>query len=169
MRRSLLGLAAVSLALTALPALAETSPVLGACADVPGATTVTLAGLTTPVTASATPSPSLAAAPLPATSADTARTFQLDLSGEPVGTTATVTGVLTWGQFVNDFDLRMVTNDASGASQEVNPETMQAREETAVGAVGHCAKITISVRNYLAGPDTLSLALSGQVDEPYEE
>ncbi|MCW2607340.1 MAG: hypothetical protein JWO60_2033 [Frankiales bacterium] len=73
------------------------------------------------------------------------------------------------GPFVNDFDLRVVSGESSAASQAVNPQEREAREQTALGGVGHCAKVVASVQNYLAGPDSLVLALTPTVEEPLEE
>ena len=173
MRRTLVGLAAASLALTAVPALAADDAaepaLLPACADVPDGQRLTLAGVKTSASAATVPDPSLAAVPLPKVQPDATRTFVLDLAGQPVGSTASVGGVLTWGQFVNDYDLRVGSGDSSAVSQDVNPETMQAREETALGGVTHCATLTVTVRNYLAAPDTLALALTPTVEEPFAE
>lgn len=170
MRRTLLGLAAATVALTAVPALAAHEPaVLAPCPEVAGAERLTLAGLEQAVTAAVVPDPSLAAAPLPKVQPDAKRTVVLDLAGQPLGTTASIGGVLTWGQFVNDYDLRLAAGDNSAVSQDVNPETMQAREATTLGTVEHCSTVVVTVRNYLAAPDSLKLALKPTVDEDVEE
>lgn len=170
MRRTLVGLAAATLAVTAVPALAADEPALLApCADVADKDRLTLAGLEESVTAALVPDPSLAAAPLPKAQPDAKRTVVLDLAGQAVGSTASVGGVLTWGQSVNDYDLRLASGDSSAVSQEVNPETMAAREETALGGVEHCATVVVTVRNYLAAPDSLALALTAAVEEPLED
>lgn len=175
MRRTLLGLAAATVALTAVPALAADEPVAGEpavlapCEGVAAADRLTLAGLEQPVAAAVVPDPSLAAAPLPKVQPDTKRTVVLDLAGEPVGTTASIAGVLTWGQFVNDYDLRLAVGDDAAVSQDVNPQTMQAREATSLGTVAHCSAVVVTVRNYLAAPDSLKLSLKPAVDEAVEE
>lgn len=171
MRRTLVGLAAATLALTAVPALAadEPAPVLAPCAGVADKDRLTLAGLEEAAAAALVPDPAPSSAALPKAQPNATRTLVLDLAGQPVGTTASVSGVLTWGQFVNDYDLRLGSGDSSAVSQEVNPTTMQAREETALGGVEHCAQVVVTVRNYLAAPDTLSLELTPAVEEPFEE
>lgn len=171
MRRTLLGLAAATLVLSAVPALAGDEPAaLAACEGVLAADRLTLTGTKGAMPAPLTPSPTLSAAgTLPRTTPDTTRTVVLDLAGQPVGTTATVGAVLTWGQYVNDFDLFLASGEDRAASQKVNPTEMEASEEAGLGGVGHCEKVTVRVHNYAAGPESLALALAPVVEEPLAE
>jgi hypothetical protein len=66
---------------------------------------------------------------------------------------ARVTMTLEWDEAVNDYDL-LVLNDRGfiiGQSEEVNPETGDAREELSIN-VRDCQQLTVWLRNFAGAP-----------------
>ena len=157
MRRTLGGVAAALLALTAVPALAADGPALLApCAGVAAADRLTTAGLETGVDTPQLPGD------------ETERTVVLDLAGQPAGTTATVDAAITWGIAANDYDL---DTTGGGTSANFNITDTVPTEQAAGSGIGHCDSFTVAVTNFAAPVvvDTIDATLGVTLEEPVEE
>lgn len=153
MRRPLLALAALALAVPAVPALAA-DDVHGACANAGGLPVLALGGegLTGTV---ATPS-------LVGNATESARVL-LSLEGQPVARTATVASTISWDVPVNDYDLTLTGGTASATSEGFQPVD-PAEESASVGKVKHCAEVVITAADFLApvAVDTIDYAVTAR-------
>ena len=138
----------------AAPVQAQEPDVLAACTSISGAEVVTLDGLTTDI---ATPSGV-------AYLASTAKTFVLDLAGQPLtDDRRTVAVDMTWDVPVEDYDLDMpIGGEEDGHSENVQP--LDAAEESVSGLVRHCQRFTVEASAWAApaGLSTLTLDLAVQ-------
>lgn len=94
--------------------------------------------------------------------------FLVDLGAASTEATAAVTGVLTWGLPVNDYDLQMDSANNSGVSEGYQPIDENV-ETVALDDVKHCEVITATAINFLAPVDIDELNLEfsvGPVTEP---
>ena len=88
------------------------------------------------------------------------QTYKLDLSGQEVADDedmddkATVTAIMTWDLFVNDYDL-----DLGGTVSE-NYQPLDPAQEVASRTYTHCQTVLVSAVNFLGtGGDSVSIAL----------
>jgi hypothetical protein len=151
-RRVLAGTAIAVLALTALPAFADSDPdaepapepaPLAECALPAGTERLTVDGVTGTID-----TPSLVG------EESTSRVFVLDLAGLPVGTTGAADVTMTWGVPANDYDL-----DVNGVTSENYQPFDDAVETAGTAARPHCSRITVTAIDFLAPVvvDTLSI------------
>ena len=139
MRRPLLALAALALAVPAVPALAA-DEVHGACANPDGLPVLALGGSGTSGTVG---TPSLVG------NATESVILLLSLDGQPVAKTATVSATLTWGVPVNDYDLQLASTTASSSTEGFQPVD-PAEESTSVARTKHCTKVVVTAVDFLA-------------------
>lgn len=139
MRRPLLALAALALAVPAVPALAA-EELHGACANPDALPVLALGGSGTSGTVA---TPSLVG------SASESVTLLLSLEGQPVAKTATVSATLTWGVPANDYDLALSSTTASSVSEGFQPVD-PAEETTSVARTKHCTRVVVSAVDFLA-------------------
>lgn len=153
MRRPLLALAALALAVPAVPALAA-DDVHGACANPEGLPVLTLGGSGLSGTVA---TPSLVG------DASESVLVLLSLEGQPVAKTATVSATLTWGVPVNDYDLELSSTTASSSTDGFQPVD-PAEESTSVARTRHCTEVVVTAVDFLApvAVDTIHYAVSAR-------